>query len=132
MDRLAAVLPVGHSLAGREKVTLEDLMGERFILHSCQSGGPHEETVKFLALCREKNFTPEIAAETEYTSSMVRYVSGGRGVAVLNRLHIPSGVGSVAAVDFDPPVVSHIYLFYPKKLSSPAAKTFLHFITDKD
>lgn len=131
-DRLAAVLPADHPLAGREKVTLEELQGERFILHARQGGIPREETEKFLALCRERRFTPEIAAEAEYTSSMVRYVSAGRGVAVLNRMHIPAGMGDVAVVDLDPPVVSEFSLFYAKKLSSPAAKAFLRFITEKD
>jgi len=128
-DHLCAVLPSGHPLAALEKVTLDQLRGERFILHTRQGGPPHEETERFLELCRDSGFVPEVAAEAEYTSSILRYVNGGRGIAVLNRLHLPVGVGSVAVVDFDPPVLSHIYLLYPKKLPSSAAEEFLDFIT---
>ena len=131
-DHLAAVLPEDHPLANKEKVTLPELQWAGFILHSRQGGPPHEETEKFLALCRAERFTPEIAAEAEYTSSVLRYVSGGRGVAVLNRLHIPVVTEGLVIVDLDPPVISHINLFYPKKLTSPGAKIFLRLITEKD
>ncbi len=127
-DRLAAVFPAEHPLAGRSRVSLKDLSGEHFILHSRQGGPPHEETEKFLSLCRSDAFTPEIAAEAEYTSTMLRFVIGGRGVAVLNRLHIPSGFSGFSVVDFDPPVESYIFLLYPRKLPSPAAEAFLRFI----
>ena len=129
-DRLSVVFPPGHPLAGRDKVSLLELSGERFILHSRQGGPPHEETEKFLSLCRTNAFTPEISAEAEYTSTMLRFVIGGRGVAVLNRLHIPAGFGSVSIVDLEPPVESFIYLLYSKKQNSPAAEEFLRFIKE--
>ena len=129
-DRLAVVFPSGHPLAGQARVTLAELTGERFILHSCQGGPPHEETKKFLALCQEAGFAPEVAAEAEYTSAILRFVSGGRGVAILNRRHIPEGFGGITIVDLDPPAESHIYLFCSKKPVSSAASEFLRFIEE--
>ena len=127
-DRLAVVFPAGHPMAGRRSVSLSELTGERFILHSRQGGPPHEETEKFLALCRAQAFSPEIAAESEYTSTMLRLVIGGRGIAVLNRLHIPESFSGVAIAELDPPAESFIYLLSLNKLNSPAAEEFLCFL----
>ena len=123
-DYLAAVLPASHPLAKEKTVTLEQLMGEKFILHSSSTGTPHEETTKFLALCKE------IVAETEFTNSVLRFVKSKRGIAVLNRLHIPSDVSDIALVNFAPSVHSYIYLLYPRKLTSPYARDFLHYIIE--
>ena len=129
-DYLAAVLPADHPLANEKTVTLAQLRNEKFIIHSSQTGVPHEETQKFFKLCAENNFEPEIAAESEFTNSVLRYVKSKRGIAVLNRLHIPADVSDISIVNFFPSVHSYIYLLYPRKLSSPYAKDFLRYIIE--
>ena len=129
-DYLAAVLPSSHPLANEKTVSLEQLENEKFILHSSQTGTPHVETTKFLSLCEEKHFTPEIIAESEFTNSVLRYVKSGRGIAVLNRLHIPSDVSGISIVNFAPSVHSYIYLLYRRKLTSPYSRDFLHYIIE--
>lgn len=130
-DHLAIVVPESHPLAKRESVTLEQLAGERFILHSSHDDIPHEETKKFLDLCKSGNFTPEIAAESQFTSTMLRFVGAGRGIAVLNRLHVPPEIEGMAIVDFYPVIRSYIYLLYPRKLKNPSATEFLHFMVEQ-
>lgn len=131
-DHLAVVLPLNHRYVDRQNVTLEELAGEKFILHASVTSFPHEETQKFLELCESKHFKPDIAAESQFTSTMVRYVLGGSGIAVLNRLHIPSDVRDhCAVVDIYPTVRSYIYLMYRRKLSCSAATDFLHFVIEK-
>ena len=124
------MFPPDHPLASRTSIAPEELKEERFILHVRQNGPPPGDTEKVLALCRQAGFTPEIAAEAEYTSAMLRYVSGGRGIAVLNRLSIPDGIGSVSIVDIAPPVYTRLYLLSPEKSASPAAAEFLRFMRD--
>ena len=130
-DYLAAILPADHPLAREKTVTLEQLSGEKFILHSSHTGVPHTETTKFLNLCKEKNFEPEIVAETEFTNSVLRFVRSRRGIAVLNRHHIPTDVDDIAIVNFAPSVHTYIYLLYPRKLTKPQARDFLHFMVEK-
>lgn len=131
-DHLAVVLPLDHKYAKRQNITLEELEGERFILHASVTSIPHEETQKFQELCAEKKFTPNVVAESQFTSTMIRYVLGGSGIAVLNRLHIPKDASNQCAiVDIYPTVRSYIYLLYRRKFSCPAATEFLHFIIEK-
>lgn len=127
-DHLAVVLPKNHRYAKKQNVTLE----ENFILHASVTSIPHEETRKFQELCEEKNFKPNIVAESQFTSTMVRYVHGGHGIAVLNRLHIPKdALEHCAVVDIYPTVRSYIYLLYRRKVSCTAATDFLHFMIEK-
>lgn len=131
-DHLAAVLPPDHKYAKKERVTLEELETEKFILHASVTSIPHEETKKFLELCEKKNFSPNIAAESQFTSTIVQYVLGGRGIAVLNRLHIPAeALSKCAVVDIYPIVRSYIYLLYKGKTSRVAPTEFLHFMIEK-
>ena len=127
-DHLAVVLPDSHPLAGQRSVTIEQLYNEQFILHSSPNPIMHEETQKFMDLCDSKGFTPNIVAESQFTATMVRYVSAGRGIAVLNRLHIPTEVPNISIVDLYPTIHSYIYLLYPRKFSHSSAMDFLHFV----
>lgn len=130
-DHLAVVLPPDHKYAKKQSVSLEELADEKFILHASVTSIPHEETSKFLELCEKKNFKPNIVAESQFTSTMVHYVNGGSGIAVLNRLHIPTdALDNCAVVDIYPTVRSYIYLLYRRKLSCAAATEFLHFMIE--
>ena len=76
--------------------------------------------------------SPNIVEESQFISTIVRYVMGGSGIGVLNRLHIPKDAQShCAVVDIYPAVRSYIYLLYRRKFSCPAAVDFLHFIIEK-
>ena len=130
-DYLAAVLPADHALAKEKTVTLEQLSDESFILHSNHRGYPHSETKKFLDLCEEHHFQPNVVAESEFTNSVLRFVKSKRGIAVLNRLRIPTDVDDIAIVNLAPSVHTHIYLLYPRHLTSTSEKEFLHYMIEK-
>jgi DNA-binding transcriptional LysR family regulator len=62
---------------------------------------------------------------------MVRYVSNGRGVAILNRLHIPAEIPNISIVDIYPTIRSYIYLLYQRKVRSASAADFLHYMIEQ-
>lgn len=129
-DQLAVVVRDDHPLANRQTVSLEQLENEKFIIHSSSTGIPHDETQKFMNLCAAHKFEPHIVAESNLTSTMIRYVSIGQGIAILNRRHIPWDVNNVKIIDFYPAVQSYIYLLYPRRLTSAGASDFLHYMLD--
>ena len=130
-DHLTAVLPDDHPLASRESVTLEQLRNEKFIIHSSSSPAQHEETRKFLELCSAAGIQPEIVAESQFTATVVRYVSAGRGIAVLNGLNVPHEAQNIRIVDISPTVYSYFYLVYPRRITSSYASDFLHFMIEQ-
>ena len=129
-DHLAVVVPKDHPLADRESVTIADLAGERFVLHSNAASTPHDETRKFMELCESTGFVPDIAAQSHFTSTMLHYVRNGMGVAVLNRMHMPFGISDMAVVEINPTVRTCLYMLYPRRLTAHCARDFLHYMID--
>ena len=130
-DHLAVVVPENHPLASQDTVTLDALRQEHFILHSSHTDLPHDETKKFLSLCESQQFVPDVVGESQFSSTMLRYVRMGRGIAVLNRMHIPHDVSNVRILDIYPKVHSYIYLLYRRRIASHCAADFLHYIIDQ-
>ena len=129
-DHLAVVMPKDHPLAGSLSVTLDQLENESFVLHSSHMGTPHDETHKFLELCEQQHFKPNIIAESHFASTMLHYVKNGKGIAVLNRMHIPEIASDMAVVDISPTVRTYLYLMYPRHIRTSCSKDFLHYMID--
>ena len=79
-DRLIVVLPEGHPLARRRRLTMADLAGEELVAHAGHGRSVMHDVV--VALAREAGFTPRIRHEVAETSTLVTFVAAGLGVAV--------------------------------------------------
>lgn len=121
VDRLVAVFPVSHPLAALHEVTIDQLRGERFILHRNSSGEMHLESRKFVQLCKSAGFKPLVAANISSISTIVKMVSQEQGIAILHRDHIPEDAEGVFWAELTPPVQSHIYALYLNGKQMPVA-----------
>jgi DNA-binding transcriptional LysR family regulator len=85
-DPLYIGLPTDHHLAGRRRVRLQDLAGERWI-----QGVRHGATVGVLPrACRLAGFEPSIAFRTDERSAVEGLVAAGVGVALVPQLTLPT------------------------------------------
>lgn len=95
-ERLWAVLPPAHALAGRERLALRELREDRFVAvpHLERGGLSH----RVAELCREEGFQPRPAAVRSRKWSQLSLVQAGFGIAVvpasMARL-APAGVHAV-------------------------------------
>lgn len=80
-ERMVAVLPAHHRLAGRQRIALQDLAGETFVMHPRALASSLTEVV--LAACSGDGFTPPHVVEVSETSTLVVSVAAGLGVAVV-------------------------------------------------
>lgn len=74
------IVPVGHRLARRRKLALEDLDGSALIVPP--AGQPHRETLARLS--RAAGVSWEVAVEANGWDLMMRFVQMGIGLAVVN------------------------------------------------
>jgi len=79
-EPLALLVPVGHRLAGRERVSLAETAQERWI-----AGCPRCRHALDLA-CAAAGFTPDITCSTDDNLAIQSLVSAGLGVALVPRL----------------------------------------------
>ena len=85
-DPLYIGLPASHRLAGRRRVRLSDLAGERWI-----QGVRHGATVEVLPrACRLAGFEPNVAFRTDDRVAVEGLVAAGVGVALMPQLILPT------------------------------------------
>jgi DNA-binding transcriptional LysR family regulator len=81
-DRYEAILPAGHALAGRRRLTLSHLAEEPWIC-STSACGCRKITE---SVCREAGFEPRVAFEADETLAAQALVAAGVGVTLLPQL----------------------------------------------
>lgn len=80
-ETLIAALPEGHSLSGREEVSLAELAADPFVL--CPKSASREYHDGVAALCREAGFDPEVANEAGLPQTVIGLVAAGVGVSLV-------------------------------------------------
>jgi LysR family hydrogen peroxide-inducible transcriptional activator len=78
-EKLLVALPVGHALARRPRLTLDDLAREAFILMKeghCLSG-------QALQFCRINGFAPRVSFRSAQIETVLAFVAKGWGVSVV-------------------------------------------------
>jgi DNA-binding transcriptional LysR family regulator len=81
-DRYDAILPAGHALAGRRRLSLSDLAEEAWVA-STSACGCRKITE---SVCREAGFAPRVAFEADETLAAQALVAAGVGVTLLPEL----------------------------------------------
>ncbi len=123
-EELMAVLPPGHRLAGRRRISLESLRAERFILPG-RSSSPGFYDLALAALNRA-GFSPQNVLRADSVHHQMAYVVAGYGVSV--------SIGSVwrafpsaRFIPLYPSVMrTHLLLAYRVDAASPALHSVLH------
>jgi LysR family transcriptional regulator, transcription activator of glutamate synthase operon len=130
-ERLQLAVPSGHRLAGRKRVRLSEVAGERFVMlkHAFDFRDLVED------LCRRAGFEPESGFEAEDIASARALVGAGLGVAVVPPLH---GAGAELAGDAwhvelrDPTAVRSIGIGWDeRRYRSPATELFRAFVIER-
>lgn len=132
-DNLAVALPASHPLAHSAHIAIEQLRGERMVVHEDTPLNASWETRTLRRLCAQAGFEPREVMTVSFTSNLVRMVEQGLGVGVINRMHAGNeNTERVCFVDLFPAVTLHTRLLYPRRLESePAAAAFLRFVRSR-
>lgn len=103
-ERLVAVLPAHHPLAGRRRIGLAALAGESFVMHP--SGHRSSVHARVLEACAVAGFEPSPVVEVAETSTLVVFVAAGLGVALVPEPVRSLGLAGVSYVALsDPPTI---------------------------
>ncbi len=78
-EKFIAAIPKAHALTKREKIRVQDLADENFIVPSRSSGSIYHDAV--IHLCYKAGYKPRISLEAPEILTIVAFVSEGMGVA---------------------------------------------------
>lgn len=87
-EPLVAVLPAGHRLASRRRLSLRALANEPFVLFPRQEGAGLYDHI--IAACRTAGFAPRVVQEANEMLSILSLIAGGLGVSL-----VPKSVATI-------------------------------------
>lgn len=128
-DHLSVMLPAHHLLQHHTSVSLQDIAGEQFIIHTKSDGSPHLETKKFLAACKKENITPNIVSSASFSSTIAKMVNEHQGIAILNTQQIPHAHTLGASIPIIPSIETNIFMIYKQEPGiKKIMKDFISFV----
>ena len=124
---LVVMAPRNHPLLNKEKITLQDISKEPFIIREPGSG-IRDATFK---LFKDKGLRPNVIMELGDNEAIKHGIVGGLGISILSlhTLTLEGAAGPVAILDVEEfPIMRDWFIVHPKgKELSLAARAFLDF-----
>lgn len=129
-DHLVAIFPPKHPLAGRKSIRIKDMQDEHFILKSTAEAKLTITSQKFIKICQENGFEPNVAAMTRYVTTIARYIEQGKGVGILYSSEIADESHfDFSVVKITPAIPFDIMVGYlPSRMRSESAALFLEYL----
>lgn len=122
-DRLLAILPEGHPLAGAERVPASALCGEPFLM--LERGGRADSAQVF----QSRGLTPRVRFTTWDDYAIMSMVEQGLGVSILPELILRRVPYRIAARELEPPAYRRIGVVLRNRKSAPlAVRRFLEYL----
>jgi len=123
VERLVAVLPLGHRLSGERQIRIEQLRDENFVV------SPPGATIRTAVLraARNAGFEPRIVFESREVTRIRAIVAAGLGIAVLPRSDTRSPGPQVASAELIGGDFNHTLslCWRERRRHSPAARALL-------
>lgn len=105
-----AVLPAGHRLAGRKRLSLNDFDGERMVLLSAHSFVRYQIDAAFAAA----KVAPQVVAETPSSSIACAMVAAGAGITLVSKWTAEPFAGpGIVVLPLNEALVSQYAIIFP-------------------
>lgn len=130
-DHMVVLLPINHPLAKESKISIQQLQNEKFVMHGELPGSMYLDSRNVYKLCVSNGFEPDVIMTTSFTSTIVRLVSQGTGIAVVNGMQspLPNQNPNVVVIDMYPRIPFYIYVLHLKNnKNAPAHSDFIRYI----
>ncbi len=122
-EEMVACVAVGHPLAGKPSITLEEMAREPLVLFS---EGYFQRQYLADAMA-ERGLVPQVAFETNLIPLLKKIAADGGGIATLLRMAVIEP--ELTAIPFDPPMFVNAAVIWKKNAYlSKAARAFLDFL----
>lgn len=126
-DRLVAIVPLGHRLAGRSSIDLKELQDERFVSFSADRVPSFHQRIT--GACLEAGFQPQIVQEAAHIYTIIALVAGKLGVALVPSAAARTahhGVAPIALANPSSLLDTTLEVVYFDRMLSGAARQFLN------
>lgn len=124
-DRLLAVLPENHPMAGRDKFPVTSFRGEPFLTLLEQSDADSRRPLEAAGV------QPDIKLSSKDDYALIAMVENGLGITIMPELLLKGRSSRVVTLELDPPASRTIALAIPAgEKASPATRSFVQYTVD--
>jgi DNA-binding transcriptional LysR family regulator len=115
-DRLVAVVPPEHELAGKKKVSAKELIAHAYIARE-EGSGTREVIEEYLATTGMKPADMSVAMELGSPEAIKGAVEAGMGVSIVSEvtIHKEQQLGTLVSLELDPPLVRPFSFVHQKQ-----------------
>ncbi|MCE5285333.1 MAG: LysR family transcriptional regulator [Pelosinus sp.] len=125
-DEMLAILPSNHPLVSHEKVSLEELSSEPFIL---LNEGELSEPLEFF---KQNNIQPNIQYRVIDDYTIMSMIENGLGISILPKLVLNRTNYHIITKEISPPIIRTIGIAFKNKKALPiASRYFIDFIVQQ-
>ena len=117
-DEMLAVLPIEHPLSRNDKVTLEELSYEPFIL---LDEGQLSEPLEYF---KKSNLYPNVKFKVHDDYTIMSMIESGLGIAILPKLIVGRRHYNIVLKEVSPQIFQNIALVYKEKSILPIASRY--------
>ena len=127
-ERLVVILPLNHRFANGEKISINALLNERFVLFQREMGTALNASI--YTLFKKYNALPEVAIEVTSMSAMLGLVGAGMGVSIVPETVLQAQLSPVKVCPLHE-VSAKIELHaVTRREASPVAQNFLRILRE--
>lgn len=125
-DEMLAILPSDHPLVSREKVSLQELANEPFILLN------EGELSEPLEVFKQSKLEPNIQYRVIDDYTIMSMIENGLGISILPRLVLNRTNYNIITKEITPPIVRTIGIAFKNKKALPiASRYFIDFLVQQ-
>ncbi|MCD8021898.1 MAG: LysR family transcriptional regulator [Lachnospiraceae bacterium] len=124
-DTLSVALPKSHPLAGKEKVSLDDLRGEPLIEFH------HMSSLRSVIHKADPSFELRISIAVDKASVLFDLIQKGMGISILtHNMASHFQLADTVIRPITPDIIYEIYMVYPIKKPAPVATKFAAYLKE--
>jgi DNA-binding transcriptional LysR family regulator len=130
VEPMLAAVPVGHHLAGRRAVHLQDLATEAFILYPRAT--PFGLSNEIVAGCEAAGFSPNVVQQTPQVASAINLVASSLGVSIVPACMRRSRADAVRYLRLlGRPLMSQLGLAFRSAETSTPVQNFVNLVKER-
>lgn len=130
VERLVCCLPPGHRLAGRSRLSLRELAGEKILVFARDFAAHYHDRI--VGLLRAAHVEPYLNYHIQHWFTVVALVSQGMGVSIVPRSLSTSHFADVAYVELDEATAAHeVALAWRAEGATDACRAFVTSIREQ-
>jgi DNA-binding transcriptional LysR family regulator len=126
-ERLVCCVPRHHRLAGRSRISISEMAGEKVLVFSREFAAHYHDRI--VALLRTANVEPYAPYRVQHWLTVVALVAQGMGISLVPRSLSRSSMAEVIYIEVEEPSAEHeVQMIWQENSENSLTDTFVRYV----